>query len=257
MENSKRQIGICGLSDPVSLQKQNEVINWLNNLGLDVIVSQYMDSKSTPNQKAKELNAWFSTNAFSYIFDISGGDQANLCLPYIDYKTYARCDTVFVGYSDLSTVCNALWHKAQKPTLLFQIRNHEREKEVIDFLQQHSSALTTLDLKISDIVVGGNLRCFLKLAGTPYLPDVSGCILFLEAYAGSKERILSYLNQCVQMGLFHEAKAVIFGQFTQLDQEGNRDVLKDFSKQLKIPVFYTQDIGHSKDSKALWIGKKK
>ena len=33
-------------------------------------------------------------------------------------------------------------------------------------------------------VIGGNIRCFLKLAGTPYFPNTEGKILLLEAMSG-------------------------------------------------------------------------
>lgn len=32
------------------------------------------------------------------------------------------------------------------------------------------------------IVVGGNIRCLLKLAGTEYWPDMNGKILLLESF---------------------------------------------------------------------------
>ena len=34
------------------------------------------------------------------------------------------------------------------------------------------------------IVVGGNIRCLLKLAGTPYWPDMREKILLLESFGG-------------------------------------------------------------------------
>ena len=36
--------------------------------------------------------------------------------------------------------------------------------------------------KMQGIVVGGNIRCLLKLAGTEYWPDMNGKILLLESF---------------------------------------------------------------------------
>ena len=51
-------------------------------------------------------------------------------------------------------------------------------------------------------VVGGNIRCFLKLAGTEYLPSFDGKILLLESYSGDVAGQGTYLNQYKQLGVF-------------------------------------------------------
>ena len=43
--------------------------------------------------------------------------------------------------------------------------------------------------KMHGIVVGGNIRCFLKLAGTEYMPDMENKILFLESLNGDVAKI--------------------------------------------------------------------
>ena len=57
------------------------------------------------------------------IFDVSGGDLANGVLPWLDYETIAKSGKMFWGYSDLTTVVNAITAKTGKPSVLYQIRN--------------------------------------------------------------------------------------------------------------------------------------
>lgn len=57
------------------------------------------------------------------IFDVSGGDIANEILPYLDFDSIAQSDKMFWGYSDFTTIINAIYAKTGKPSVLYQIRN--------------------------------------------------------------------------------------------------------------------------------------
>lgn len=98
------------------------------------------------------------------IFDLSGGDLANTCISFIDFKAYQNGSACFYGYSDLSVVLNALYSKTKKKTCLFQLRNNLNIEDT-----QNAFKFTWLKKKnMKGIVIGGNIRCFLKLAGTSY-----------------------------------------------------------------------------------------
>ena len=67
--------------------------------------------------------------------------------------------------------------------------------------------------------MGGNIRCFLKLAGTPYMPDTRGKILFLESNGGDRHRTAAAFSQLRQMGVFDEIAGLLLGTFTALDRD--------------------------------------
>jgi muramoyltetrapeptide carboxypeptidase LdcA involved in peptidoglycan recycling len=69
--------------------------------------------------------------------------------------------------------------------------------------------------EMEGIVVGGNIRCLLKLAGTEYWPDMKGKILLLESYGGETGAIATAFNQLELMGVFDEVAGVLFGTFTK------------------------------------------
>lgn len=73
--------------------------------------------------------------------------------------------------------------------------------------------------EMQGIVVGGNIRCFLKLAGTEYMPDLNGKILLLESYSGTVAKMETYLCQLQQMGAFSKAAGIILGTFTEMESE--------------------------------------
>ena len=74
----------------------------------------------SPLEKARELMEFYEDASIKAIFDISGGDLANTILPYLDYERIASVKKQFCGYSDLTTIINAIYAKHRKS--LFCIR---------------------------------------------------------------------------------------------------------------------------------------
>ena len=112
---------------------------------------------------------------------------------------------------------------------------------------------------VEGIVVGGNIRCFLKLAGTEYFPDVTDKILLLEARSGNPAQIVTYFAQLEQLGVFKKVKGILLGTFTQMEREQPVSAVYSLLKRYineELPVVKTEYIGHGEDSKAIQIGKK-
>lgn len=113
---------------------------------------------------------------------------------------------------------------------------------------------------MNGVVVGGNIRCFLKLAGTQYLPDSNGKIVFLESLGGGLNRTASLLTQLDLMGYFKRCAGLILGTFTELEKKVEEKVLTDLVSEItgkySIPIVKTNQLGHGSDSRCLMIGKK-
>lgn len=107
-------------------------------------------------------------------------------------------------------------------------------------------------------VVGGNIRCFLKLAGTPYLPDPRGKILFLESLGGGPNRMASLLAQLGQMGYLAQCRGVLLGTFTQMAAQKleppMEELVLDVMHGNSIPIAVSPDLGHGDDAHCLPIG---
>ena len=73
--------------------------------------------------RAEALMKFYRDEEIKGIFDVSGGDLANGVLPWLDYEVIAKSGKAFWGYSDLTTVVNAITAKTGKPSVLYQIRN--------------------------------------------------------------------------------------------------------------------------------------
>ena len=59
----------------------------------------------------------------------------NGVLPYLNYEVIADSDKTFWGYSDLTTVINAIYARTGKASVLYQIRNliyNHGEQQIMD-----------------------------------------------------------------------------------------------------------------------------
>ena len=66
---------------------------------------------------------FYEDDSVTDIFDVSGGDMANEILSYLDFQTIAYEKKHFWGYSDLTTIINAIYARTGKSSVLYQIRN--------------------------------------------------------------------------------------------------------------------------------------
>ena len=257
--------------DRVRLEKLEVV---LKEMGLVPVFSNYVyegkfGRSASAKWRANEFMKFYEDDSIKAIFDISGGDLANEVLDYLDYKTICKNNKPFFGYSDLTTVLNGITTKTQQETYLYQIMNIiDNEERCVDFeetLIHNKDNLTDISWQflqgesVEGIVVGGSIRCFLKLAGTEYFPNLDNKVLFLEGMSTTIEGLITLLTQLKQIGVFNKISGLLLGTFTKIEQnfqnEDIYEILKDFVPE-NIPIAKTTEVGHSKDSKILVIGQK-
>ena len=267
-------VGIVACSNPwkeTERGKIRELVRFLENSGCKVLVSPciYENKKNfsvTGKQRAEELMKLFLNPEVSEIYDISGGDMANEILDYLDFKAIRNSRAVFFGYSDLTTVLNAIYEKTGKSGVLYQMKNlvqpDVKELQRKRYLNReelfHASFRMIQGTCLKGTVVGGNIRCLLKLAGTEYFPDMQGKILLLEAMSGEVPQMVCYLSQLKSMGVFEKLNGILLGTFSEMQEKACRPdivtLVQDFAGK-EIPVAKTEEIGHHHNAKAIWIGK--
>ena len=282
-----RKVKIMNIGDKIALvccsngqsPEQKSIIENLEkallDIGLAPIFSKYIyqtDSvySGTAKQRADELMRLYRSEDIKAIFDISGGDIANELLLYLDFDVIANSTKQFWGYSDLTTILNAIYAKTGKTSVLYQIKNIVRSDDKIQ-IQEFSNALLNADCELFDfpyefvrgtkmdgIAVGGNIRCLLKLAGTHFFPDMQDKLLVLEAMSGLTPKIVTCFSQLACMGVFDQVKGVLLGTFTQMEAQEGIDAVIEIAKRFipeNVPIAKTQFIGHAANSKAIILGQ--
>lgn len=252
----------------------DQLVKILEDRGLEVVVSQFLTDDTLigrGEKRARELESFFLDPEMGHIFDISGGDLANTVLGHLDLDQIKDSQAVFYGYSDLTTILTAL-AKNGNQAVNFQLRNCLVNKDLLtsgyfDRLLAGKEVVKELDeLEVTFVrgkemagpVYGGNLRCLLKLAGTPYWPNFTGSILLLEAYRGKPELVASLLEQCRETGIFNQISGVLLGTFSELDRLKESQLPAEILLDLlpaHVPIARTEFIGHRPDAKAIRLGQ--
>jgi peptidase U61, LD-carboxypeptidase A len=233
--NDKIALVVCSngknIEDKARLEKLEGI---LVEMGLVPVFTKYIyrdkyGRAASPQLRADELMSFYRNNEIKAIFDISGGDIANEVLEYLDYDVIKENYKSFFGYSDLTTVLNALVCKTDKINYLYQILNIIENVEIRTsfentFLKKQNSLFDVnwkflQGTKIEGEIVGGNIRCFLKLAGTEYFPKVENKVLFIEGLGSSIEGLLTHLTQLKQLGVFDKISGLLIGTFTKIEKE--------------------------------------
>lgn len=279
MKNCNKKIGIVCCSNGQKItytEKIKALENTLLDMGIEPAFSDSIYEKEnvfcgTPQERAVALMDFYKDDEIVEIFDISGGDAANGVLPYLDYEVIANSKKRFWGYSDLTTIVNAIYTKTGRSSVLYQIRNliyNHKEQQIADFrntLLEGGNDLFQIKYdfiqgtQMQGVVVGGNIRCFLKLAGTEYMPDLQDKILLLESYGGDVAKMETYLCQLQQLGAFDKVAGILLGTFSEMEDNGYEPDMKTLVQRIvgkELPIAVTRDIGHGTDAKAIVIGEK-
>ncbi len=271
-----RKVALAGCSDPMEEGRQAEIElirKYLETEGCSVAVSPCLfeaESKAGGREKAEILNGFFRDPEMDAVFDVTGGDLANTVLTYLDYEAIQNSRALFFGYSDLSVVLNAVTAKTGKETVNWQIRNllydHREEERQYFKTAILEGAIRPEDLDVRFLrgsamqgrILGGNIRCFLKLAGTEYWPDLNGSILLLESWGGGARQMTTSLEQLKQMGVFEQINGILLGVFTRMEEDQIEPSMPELALSMTpedLPVAQTRFIGHNTDARAAVLGR--
>ena len=278
--NKGDKIGVISCSNGLSIKNKNiieELKLNLKSLDIEMVEGDTLYAKEynlfsgTGEEKARALEKLFLDKDIKMIFDISGGDLANEVLDFLDFNLIKENPKPFFGYSDLTVLLNAIYSQCDITTYNYQLRNlvgKFKEEQMQNFKAsfiEGKEDIFNLDYKwingshLEGIVVGGNIRCLLKLAGTKYMPDFKDKILFLESFSGNSAKMVTYITQNKNLGVFNEVKGIILGEFTEMEREDLKpdivEILKRVIGEINIPILKTSDLGHGADAKCIPIGK--
>ena len=207
-----------------------------------------------------------------------GGYGAVHLLDRIDYARLCprlkAAGTVVMGYSDFTALAMALLARggvvtwsgpmvstelgapAPDPAMVDSLRNGITQPVVRIRVDQPQVGAGTFQGRFW----GGNLTTLAALAGTPYLPDIRGGLLFLEDDGETPYRVDRMLFQLYHAGILGRQKAILLGAFTNTrpdlaapDYTLER-VVDSFRARTGIPIFAGLPSGHIPDQHALPVG---
>ncbi len=240
----------------------------------------------TIQDRVKAIHNFFQDPSINGIISFWGGANSHQLLEYLDFDLIKKNPKALIGYSDLTSLQNGLFTKTGlvsfsgpavitfcKPKVpqytwdYFQKFFLEIETSVK--ITQSKTYCDNLDWeenkmhfkkssgwkvfqkgKSSGRVLGGHLKTFMLLAGTPYFPKIQDAILFTE-FTGSEnsESIDRLFTQLRHMGVFDKISGLVIGRFESTTKFTSKDsfemILSDALKGYSFPVIYNLDFGHA------------
>jgi len=185
-------------------------------------------------------------------------------LPLMDLHGPSK---VFLGYSDVSFLHAALnawagWITFHGPNAVEWVDIPGELRETLAFLEGRRAFSWTFEPRqvlqpgrASGRLYGGNLTCLTHLLGTPYAPDLTGALLFLEEKNEAPYRIDRMLVHLAHAGVLGNVRGVVCGSFTGCgDPEEIRTLLKEHVLPYQIPVVVDLPFGHGPLNQVLPLG---
>ena len=275
-------IGIVSPSSPVTTELEEKFtrgIAHLEKLGYRLVPGENVRSASwgycaSPQEKAQDISRMFADEGIKAIFCSQGGVTANACLEFLDWDVIRLHPKIFMGMSDISVLLNAIhattgmitfhgndvvWGFGRKPGDY----DDSEFKRVLEHggvgLIPPRQARQTIRGGITEgVLLGGNLACTMKLAGTRYFPDMNGAILCMEAFEITPEACDQYFHQLMQMGVFEQIAGVVIGYNYSLQKTHSliqmENVLLRITTHYAFPILKTEDFGHNCPNTVIPIG---
>jgi muramoyltetrapeptide carboxypeptidase len=268
-----------GSHAPLShLQKGAEI---LQSWGFKVIYSEdilkpHIFLSNSDKFRFESFKSAMTNKKSNAVWCLRGGYGSIRLLPEIEKMAVPKEKKLLIGLSDITSLQAVICQKWKFPTLHGALIDRLALEKLDEAnISEIKSVLTSADfvmrfenLKplnkaarsgkvIKAKVVGGNLMVVTSTLGTPSQLKTRGKIIFLEELCERSYRIDRCLQQMRQAGLFEQAAAVVFGDFTNCD-EPNKDnyveqVMMDFFREMKIPALSGVENGHGEKQRPLFF----
>jgi muramoyltetrapeptide carboxypeptidase len=212
------------------------------------------------------------------VIALRGGYGMSRLLPRLDFGLLAQCGKLFVGHSDITALHMGML--AQDGAISFagpMICDDFTREDESDFTMRHfwdclrnpechveaalpESAIDNPAVDCEGVLWGGNLSILAHLAGTPYLPEIEGGILFVEDINEHPYRIERMLLQLLHGGVLARQQALVLGDFSNYklsDYDNGYDfdaMLAWLRREVDIPVITGLPFGHVRDKTTLPVG---
>jgi muramoyltetrapeptide carboxypeptidase len=222
----------------------------------------------TTEDRLGDLEGMFLNKEIKGIFCFRGGYGSLRLLDRLDYHLIRENPKVLVGYSDITALLAAIHEKTGLITFHgpmvkgFSTLSENVRQNLFRIISSPQPALFApmegyplCPGKATGSIMGGNLSLICRLVGTPFMPDLAGCILFIEDRGEALYRIDRMLTHLALSGSLQKIRGLIAGQFMDCgDPSHIDDLIGERFSQLNIPVAAGFPLGHGLENTTLPLG---
>ncbi|WOD40649.1 LD-carboxypeptidase [Nodosilinea sp. E11] len=248
-------------------------------------LARYGYLAGTDTERAADVNAMFADPTVKALLPIRGDWGSARILPYLDYDLIRANPKVVIGFSDISALLLGVyaqtglvtfhgphgitsWREGQVEPLrqilmegaALTYRNPLLGADQDRLMRDQGRIHTIAPGRVTGPLLGGNLSVISGIVGSPYMPDTTGAILFLEDVGEPPYSIDRMLTQLKLAGVLDGLAGFVFGQCTACGPGAGygsltlEEILQDHIRPLGIPAYAGAWIGHVEPIWTLPIG---
>ncbi|MEN8120027.1 MAG: LD-carboxypeptidase [Bacteroidota bacterium] len=274
-------IGLITPAGPITAEQLEQTKTLLNQLGYNTyhtnnVLLQKGYLAGTDSERLDDLHQMFKNEEVNAILCIRGGYGTPRLLDNIDYDLIRNNPKIFIGYSDITALLQAIYKFTGLITFhgivgisdfteytkhnFLEILTNSNESLLIKSIEEDGN----LNEEYKPYVIengivqgelaGGNLALMVALMGTPFEIDIEDKLLFIEDIGEAPFRVDRMLTQLILSGKLQKARAIVLGVFNDCDFNGDditaenslslKEVITDRLSGLGIPVMYGFSFGH-------------
>ena len=231
---------------------------------------------TSPEKRAADINWAFKDDEVKAIMCVKGGEDSNTTLDYIDYEMIKKHPKIICGFSDNTSILNAIHEKTglvtyHGPTFksLTSWETGYAYKQFIKTFAENTESLimgepedeyTTIQAgQATGELVGGNLSLFTKLVCGKYAVNVQNKILFLEelGFEAAPEMVNSNIYYLKQNGIFDRIAGLWIGNYEHPSKVSIEKIIKKaIGDEYKFPIIKSDNFGHIDKKIIIPIGTK-
>jgi len=283
-------IGLIAPSSSITDAKLEKAIGNMESLGLKVKLGKYVKEingylAGTDEQRLEDLHNMFADDSVDGIWCIRGGYGAGRILPKINYKLIRKNPKIFIGYSDITALNQAIYQetglicfhgpvatstfsdytvKHLKAVLMHPTKTHTFEYATANDAEKDKAYRTEVIRagRATGELIGGNLSLLASMVGTKFHWNVKNKLVFIEDIGEKPYRIDRMLTQLLQASNFDKAAGVILGVFEDCEAKASdrsltlMETLSGQFEPLGIPVIYGLSFGHITNHFVMPVGVK-
>lgn len=273
-------IGVVAPSNPIigeNIEEIEKAKKIIEEKGFKIKFSKNLFSNSngysaTAKEKAEDLNEMFLDKDIKMIWCAKGGENSNSVLDYLDYDSIKNNPKIICGYSDITSLTNAIYQKTGLVTFsgtnFKTIATDETDYSLNEALKRFCDCSLELgkeddeDITLKDgvaegILIGGNLSLIYGLTCGKYALDFKDKILFIEelGYESDPALVSNHLYYMKQNGVFNLIKGLWIGNY---EHESNIALEKIFldtiGEDINYPIIKSNYFGHTEKKTVIPIG---
>ena len=266
-------IGIISPAGPVDESELKPDLEWLESAGFRIHVAPHVYDRQgylagDDEARLSDLHAMFRDREIKAIICARGGYGTLRLLDRIDYDLIRENPKIIVGYSDITALLMAINKKTglvtfHGPMVRGLSALHDSSRESLFKLLSSDQPVSFGPIAGNSLIsgsatgplMGGNLSLICYVVGTPFLPSLDGCILFIEDKGEPLYRIDRMLTHLLLAGQLKGIKGLIGGEFIDCgDPFAIDDLLNTAVSDLKIPLITGFPVGHGMANLTLPLG---